>query len=93
MLGEDLADDVLEGRCRLRVGSEVHDLRPGDAVSRPAGTGVPHQFFNPYPKPCDVMMIGVMAGKGLADEILWPEMKLAARIMANGKRKLVKLKR
>lgn len=83
---------VLEGRCRLRVGVEIHDLGPGDAVSRPAGTKVPHQFFNPYPKPCDVLMVGVMNGRGLADEIVWPEVKLAARVSPNGKRKLVKLK-
>ena len=84
---------VLEGRCRLRVGAEVHDLRPGDAVCRPAGSGVAHQFFNPYPKPCDVMMIGVMNGGGLSDEIHWPELKLAAKITSKGKRKLVKLKK
>lgn len=84
---------VLDGRCRLRVGSEVYDLVPGDAVSRRAGSGVPHQFFNPYPKPCEVMMIGVMNGKGVADEIVWPEIKMAARITATGKRKLVKLKK
>ena len=83
---------ILDGRCRLRVGNEIHDLRPGDAVSRPAGSGVAHQFFNPYPKPCDVLMIGVMNGS-LADEIKWPELKLAAKIAANGRRKLVKLKK
>lgn len=84
---------VLDGRCRIRVGPAVHDLNPGDAVSRPAGTGVPHQFFNPYPKPCDVLMIGVMAGKGVTDEIVWPEIRAKAKVSAAGKRKLIRLKK
>jgi len=83
---------VLEGRCRLRVGMEVVELAPGDAVSRTAGTGVAHQFFNPFPKPCEVLMIGVMNGKGVADECVYPENRLAVRTSAQGKRKLVKLK-
>src|SRR5437868_6303695 len=50
---------VLSGRCRLRLGEKTHDLRPGDAVARPAGTGVCHQFANPYEEACRVVMIGV----------------------------------
>jgi uncharacterized cupin superfamily protein len=35
---------VLAGDGRLRLGSEEHAVRPGSIVSRPAGTGVAHQF-------------------------------------------------
>jgi uncharacterized cupin superfamily protein len=36
---------VLEGECRLRLGPDEHALRPGSIISRPAGTGVAHQFI------------------------------------------------
>jgi uncharacterized cupin superfamily protein len=36
---------VLSGDGRLRLGSDEHALRPGHVVSRPAGTGVAHQFI------------------------------------------------
>jgi uncharacterized cupin superfamily protein len=81
---------VLSGRCRLRLGKEEHELRPGDAVSRPAGTGVGHQFFNPYAEPCRVMMLGVQAGKGFEDMVEWPELGSGMRVDEDGKRKLIR---
>ena len=36
---------VLGGEGRLRLGDGEHPLRPGHVVSRPAGTGVAHQFI------------------------------------------------
>lgn len=36
---------VLAGEGRLRLGDDEHPLRPGHVVSRPAGTGVAHQFI------------------------------------------------
>jgi uncharacterized cupin superfamily protein len=82
---------VLSGRCRIRLGAETHDLGPGDAVSRPAGTGVPHQFDNPYDEPCSVLMLGVMAGRGVEDEIIWPELGRAAVVDPEGGRSLRRL--
>ena len=82
---------VLEGRCRIRVGGAVHDLVPGDAVSRSAGTGVAHQFFNPYPAPCRVLMLGVMGGKGLTDETVYPELGRKVTVAAGGARKSAKV--
>ena len=43
---EDEVFYVLEGRGVLRYGEELIDLRPGDCVSCPAGTGVAHQITN-----------------------------------------------
>lgn len=82
---------VLSGRCRLRLGQKTHELRPGDAVSRPAGTGVCHQFENPYEEPCKVMMLGVQAGKGVEDRVDWPELGRALTLDADGARKIIKL--
>lgn len=82
---------VLSGRCRLRLGEHAHELGPGDAVSRPAGTGVPHRFENPYAEPCSVLMLGVMTGQGVADEVVWPELGRAAVIDADGKPHLRRL--
>lgn len=47
---------VLEGRGLLRQGDgqgeeETIELRAGDFVSFPAGTGLAHQFINPGPEP------------------------------------------
>ena len=81
---------VLEGRCKLRLGDAEHDLRAGDAVSRPAGTGIAHQFHNPFDEPCRVMMLGVQAGKGVEDTVEWPELKRALAIDAEGGRKVVR---
>lgn len=83
---------VLSGRCRLRLGDAEHELRPGDAVSRPAGTGVCHQFHNPYDEPCRVMMLGVQAGRGIEDTIEWPELGRALILDADGGRTIVRRK-
>ena len=81
---------VLSGRCRLRLGPDEVDLRPGDAVSRPAGTGVPHQFHNPHGEPCRVLMLGVQAGRGVEDVVDWPELGRQLVLDAEGSRKIVR---
>lgn len=81
---------VLSGRCRMRLGEKDHELRAGDAVSRPAGTGVPHQFYNPYGEPCRIIMLGVQAGKGIEDTVEWPELLRALVLSADGERKIVR---
>jgi uncharacterized cupin superfamily protein len=81
---------VLSGRCLLRLGEKTYDLRPGDAVSRPAGTGVCHQFQNPHAEPCRVLMLGVQAGKGVEDTVEWPELGRAFVMDAEGVRKILK---
>lgn len=81
---------VLSGRCRLRLGEKTYELRAGDAVSRPAGTGVSHQFLNPYAEPCRVLMLGVPTGKGVEDVVEWPELGRRMIVDENGERKIVK---
>ncbi len=77
-------------RSRIRYGGQDADLRTGDAVSRPAGSGVCHQFSNPYEAPCTVMMLGVMTGKGVEDVIEWPELKRRMIIDPEGGRRIEK---
>lgn len=79
---------VLSGRCKVRVGAAEHELRAGDAVSRPAGSAEHHQFFNPYDAPCSVMMIGVQTGRGLEDTVDWPEFKKKLIFDEQGARRL-----
>lgn len=47
-LREDEIFFVLSGRGVLRYGDTLQELRPGDCVSCPAGTGIGHQIANPY---------------------------------------------
>ena len=84
---------VLSGRCKVRVGMAEYELRPGDAVARPADSKEHHQFHNPYSEPCQVMMLGIMAGKGVEDVIEWPELGRVLRIDAEGGRKIEKVAR
>ena len=81
---------VLSGRCKVQLGEQTWELGPGDAVSRPAGTGHAHQFQNPFAEPCQVLMFGVMAGEGVEDVVDWPELKRKLFIDAAGARKIVK---
>jgi uncharacterized cupin superfamily protein len=39
---------VLSGRGVLRYGEELRELRAGDCVSGPAGSGVAHHIANPF---------------------------------------------
>lgn len=57
-LREDEAFFVLSGRGVLRYGDTLHDLKPGDCVSCPAGTGVAHQIANPYDEDLVYLAIG-----------------------------------
>jgi uncharacterized cupin superfamily protein len=57
-LREDEAFFVLEGRGVLRYGEMLQDLRAGDCVSCPAGTGTAHQIANPYPEDLIYLAIG-----------------------------------
>ena len=79
---------VLSGRCRVRLGDGEYELRAGDALSRPAGTGVAHQFHNPYQENCRVLMLGVQAGQGVADTVDWPERGRLLVIDAAGNRRI-----
>ena len=49
---------VLEGRCILRSGEDRHEMKAGDYVCFPAGTGVGHATLNPFREPCRMIVAG-----------------------------------
>jgi uncharacterized cupin superfamily protein len=55
---EDEVFFVLSGRGVLRYGDEMHELRAGDCVSCPAGTGAAHQIANPFADELVYLAIG-----------------------------------
>ena len=57
-LREDEVFYVLSGRGVLRYGDRVMELRAGDCVSCPAGTGVAHQIGNPDDQDLVYLSIG-----------------------------------
>lgn len=58
-LREDEAFFVLSGRGVLRYGDALRELRPGDCVSCPAGTGIAHQIANPFDEDLIYLAIGL----------------------------------
>lgn len=54
---EDEVFIVQSGRGVLRYGDTLYDLKPGDCISCPAGTGVAHQIANPYDE--DLVYFGI----------------------------------
>lgn len=49
---------VLSGRCVLRTSEGRFEMKEGDYVCFPAGTGVAHCFENPFDAPCRLITIG-----------------------------------
>lgn len=56
---EDEVFFVLSGRGLLRYGESVRELRAGDCVSCPAGTGIAHQIGNPFDEDLVYLAIGM----------------------------------
>jgi uncharacterized cupin superfamily protein len=54
---EDEVFFVLSGRGVFRYGDTLQDIRAGDCISCPAGSGVAHQIANPYDE--DLVYLGV----------------------------------
>jgi uncharacterized cupin superfamily protein len=57
-LREDEAFFVLSGRGVLRYGEELREIRAGDCISCPAGTGIAHQIANPFDDDLVYLAIG-----------------------------------
>lgn len=55
---EDEVFFVLSGRGVLRYGDHLYELRAGDCVSCPAGTGLAHQIANPHAEDLVYLAIG-----------------------------------
>ncbi len=54
---EDEVFFVLSGRGVLRYGESVQEIKPGDCISCPAGTGIAHQIANPFTE--DLVYLGI----------------------------------
>ena len=52
---DDEAWYVLDGRLRVRVGDDEHDVPAGAAVIGPCG--LPHTFWNPDPVPARYLLV------------------------------------
>jgi len=55
---EDEVFYVLAGRGVFRYGEEVREIRAGDCISCPAGTGTAHQLANPFDEDLVYLAIG-----------------------------------
>lgn len=49
---------VLSGTPQVWVDGVLHDLRPGDAVGFPAGTGISHTFINNTDRDVHLLVVG-----------------------------------
>lgn len=56
---EDEVFYVLSGRGVLRYGDTVQELRAGDCISCPAGTGIAHQLANPFDTELVYLSVGL----------------------------------
>ncbi|MCW7540060.1 cupin domain-containing protein [Aquabacterium sp. A7-Y] len=56
---EDEMFFVLSGRGVFRHGDQLQEIRPGDCISCPAGTGVAHQLANPFDEDLVYLAIGL----------------------------------
>lgn len=55
---DDEAFYILAGRGVLRYGDRLREVRPGDCIACPAGTGVGHQICNPFDQDLTYLAIG-----------------------------------
>jgi uncharacterized cupin superfamily protein len=55
---EDEIFFVLSGRGLFRYGDEVREIRAGDCIACPAGTGVAHQLANPHDEDLVYLAVG-----------------------------------
>lgn len=53
---------VIEGHPHVWVDGETYELKPGDFVAFPAGTGIAHTFLNNTEKNC-ILLVGGEASK------------------------------
>jgi uncharacterized cupin superfamily protein len=50
---------VLKGSGSLRLGDATHKVQQGDFFSKPAGTGIVHQFINDGNQPLEILDVGI----------------------------------
>jgi Cupin domain len=64
---DDEAWYVLEGRLRVRIGDDEHDVPAGAAVIGPSG--LPHTFWNPDPVPARYVIVMSAQTSALLDTL------------------------
>lgn len=64
---DDEAWYVLDGRLKVRIGSEEHDVPAGAAVIGPSG--LPHTFWNPDPLPARYLIVMSAQTSAMLDEL------------------------
>jgi mannose-6-phosphate isomerase-like protein (cupin superfamily) len=64
---DDEAWYVLEGRLKVRVGDDEHDVPAGAAVIGPSG--LPHTFWNPDPVPARYLIVMSAPTSALLDTL------------------------
>ena len=62
---EDEVFYILSGRGLFRYGDQVMEIGPGDCISCPAGSGIAHQFANPFVED----MVYLAAGRNDPNEV------------------------
>ncbi len=65
--GDDEAWYVLEGRLRVRVGDDEHDVPAGAAVIGPSG--LPHTFWNSDPVPARYLIVMSAQTSAMLDQL------------------------
>ena len=73
---------VAAGTSRLRVGSSVTLLRPGQCAGFPAGSGGAHRFLNRGDRDVLLLVVGDRTG---GDEVHYPGIDMAGRQLPDGK--------
>jgi uncharacterized cupin superfamily protein len=76
---------ILEGRCILRSGEGRYEMKAGDYVCFPAGTGVGHATLNPFPEPCRMIVAGTPRADPL-EVVVYPD---SGKVMLRALRKLI----
>lgn len=64
---DDEAWYVLDGRLKVRIGNDEHDVPAGAAVIGPSG--LPHTFWNPDPVPARYVIVMSAQTSALLDEL------------------------
>jgi cupin domain len=65
--GDDEAWYVLDGRLRVRIGTDEHDVPAGAAIIGPSG--LPHTFWNPDPVPARYLIVMSAQTSAMLDEL------------------------
>jgi uncharacterized cupin superfamily protein len=56
---EDEVFFIVSGRGVFRYGDTIREIKPGDAISCPAGSGIAHQVANPFEEDLVYLSIGM----------------------------------